>query len=51
MVEKEIELLARPILLASGLELVDVQFRPEGNGWVLRFFIDKPVRVWFAGLP
>lgn len=42
MVEKEIELVARPILLAAGMELVDVQFRPEGNGWVLRFFIDKP---------
>lgn len=31
-----------PVLSAVGLELVDVQFRPEEIGWVLRFFIDKP---------
>ena len=41
-VEAEIEERARPVVEAAGLELVDVQFRPEENGWVLRFFIDKP---------
>jgi ribosome maturation factor RimP len=42
MVEKEIERMAQPVLLSEGVELVDVQFRAEENGWVLRFFIDKP---------
>ncbi len=41
-VEIEIEERARPVVESAGLELVDVQFRPEENGWVLRFFIDKP---------
>lgn len=41
-VPEEIEALARPLVAAAGLELVDVQFRPEEHGWVLRFFIDKP---------
>lgn len=41
-VEKEIEQLAAPVLGSAGLELVDVQFRPEESGWVLRFYIDKP---------
>lgn len=40
-VPEEIEGLARPVVEAAGLELVDVQFRPEEHGWVLRFFIDK----------
>ena len=30
-----------PILLAKGLELVDVEFKKEGKTWVLRLFIDK----------
>jgi ribosome maturation factor RimP len=32
---------ADPLLHDMGMELVDVQFRREGHGWVLRFFIDK----------
>lgn len=42
MSEKDLEQLVAPVLTAAGLELVDVQFRPEENGWVMRFFIDKP---------
>jgi len=34
--------LAEPLLLTSGLELVDVQFRPEGGRTVLRLLIDRP---------
>ena len=30
-----------PLLNDMGMELVEVQFRREGPGWVLRFFIDK----------
>ena len=36
-----IEAFAGPLLADMGIELVEVQFRREGHGWVLRFFIDK----------
>ncbi|MFZ5798685.1 MAG: ribosome maturation factor RimP [Desulfobulbus sp.] len=35
-----IEQYADPLLREMGLELVEVQFRREGHGWVLRLFID-----------
>ena len=34
--------LAEPLALATGLELVDVQFRPEGGRTMLRLLIDRP---------
>ncbi|WP_026962067.1 ribosome maturation factor RimP [Alicyclobacillus herbarius] len=34
--------LAEPIVSASGLELVDVEYVKEGTTWYLRVFIDKP---------
>src|SRR5437763_4068332 len=34
--------LAEPLALAAGLELVDVQFRPESGRTVLRLLIDRP---------
>jgi ribosome maturation factor RimP len=34
--------LAEPLALASGLELIDVQYRPEGGRLVLRLLIDRP---------
>jgi len=34
--------LAEPLALAAGLELVDVQFRPETGRQVLRLLIDRP---------
>lgn len=37
---EEVENFARSLLPAMGLELVEVQFRHEGHGWVLRIFID-----------
>ena len=33
--------LIEPSLFAKGLELVDVEFKKEGQTWVLRIFIDK----------
>ncbi len=30
-----------PILLNEGMELVDIEYRRESRGWVLRLFIDK----------
>lgn len=32
---------AGPLLADMGMELVEIQFRREGQGWVLRLFIDK----------
>jgi ribosome maturation factor RimP len=34
--------LAEPVALASGLELVDVQYRPEAGRLVLRLLLDRP---------
>jgi len=36
---------ADPLLGDMGLELVEVQFRREGHGWVLRLFIDSETGV------
>ena len=36
----EIESFVAPLLAEMGLELVEIQFRREGHGWVLRIFID-----------
>lgn len=37
-----IEALVEALLKAEGLELVDLEFRKEARGWVLRIFMDKP---------
>ena len=34
--------LAEPVVLTAGLELVDVQYRPEGGRTILRLLIDRP---------
>lgn len=34
--------LSEPIVAAEGLELLDVEFVREREGWVLRLYIDKP---------
>ena len=36
-----VESLAGPILEDMGLELVEVQFRRESAGWILRLYIDR----------
>jgi len=36
-----VEEYAGPLLESMGTELVEVQFRCEGHGWVLRLFIDR----------
>ncbi len=36
-----VESFARPVLDDMGLELVEVQFRRESVGWILRLFIDR----------
>ncbi|WP_456386037.1 ribosome maturation factor RimP [Desulfolithobacter sp.] len=36
-----LEAYATPLLRDMGLELVEVQYRREGHGWVVRLFIDR----------
>lgn len=36
------ENLAGPAIEAGGFELVEVQYRREQRGWVLRLFVDRP---------
>ena len=36
-----VQAIANPILLNEGLELVEIQYRREARGWVLRLYIDK----------
>ncbi len=38
---EQIRSYAETLLPTMGLELVEVQFRREGHGWVLRLFIDR----------
>ncbi len=40
-IAKEVQKLTEPIVTASGMELVDVEFRREAVGMVLRLTIDK----------
>ena len=39
---KKVKELVMPILEDEGLELADVEFQREKQGWVLRVYIDKP---------
>ncbi len=45
MLEKEIvdrvRVILDPILLDEGMELVDIEYRRESRGWVLRLYLDK----------
>ncbi|MFC1837851.1 ribosome maturation factor RimP, partial [Thermodesulfobacteriota bacterium] len=38
---KQVEKVALPVLEELGLELVEVQYRREQSGWVLRLIIDR----------
>ena len=37
--------LIEPVLEPDGIELVEVEFKPEGGRWVLRLYIDSPAGV------
>ena len=39
---EQLQEIAERIATAEGLELVDLEYRREGAGWVVRLFIDKP---------
>jgi len=40
-VVERVRSLAEPILIDRGLELVDVEFQRETQGWILRLYIDR----------
>ncbi len=40
-VVERVRRLAEPILADRGLELVDVEFRREARGWILRLYMDR----------
>ncbi|MFQ5848077.1 MAG: ribosome maturation factor RimP [Candidatus Methylomirabilales bacterium] len=39
---ERIRALALPVVEGQGMELVDVVFRREARGWMLRLYLDKP---------
>ncbi len=39
---KVVEQLVLPILEKEDLELIDIEYKKEGNNWFLRVYIDKP---------
>ncbi len=41
-VVERVHRVAHPILADRGLELVEVEFRREARGWVLRLYMDRP---------
>lgn len=41
-VEERARALAEPLLANEGLELVDVEYVREHQGWILRLYVDKP---------
>jgi ribosome maturation factor RimP len=43
-IESRATSLLDPLVRAEGLELVDLEFLKEREGWILRLFIDKPGR-------
>ncbi len=38
---EEIWSLASPVIRSEGMELIEVEYRRESQGWVLRLFVDK----------
>ena len=36
-----VQTIARPLLSDGGMELVDIEYRREARGWVLRLYIDR----------
>lgn len=47
-VAERVRILALPLVQEEGLELVDVEYRREARGWVLRLILDKPGGVTLA---
>jgi ribosome maturation factor RimP len=39
---EQLATIASPVIEGAGYELVDLEWKKELGGWILRFFIDKP---------
>jgi ribosome maturation factor RimP len=37
----EVEALAEPLLMSEGITLIDIEYRRERHGWILRVIMDK----------
>ena len=42
MVRERVKAIALPLLKEQGLELLEVQYRREQHGWILRLVVDRP---------
>jgi ribosome maturation factor RimP len=40
-----VQAMADPILVSEGMDLVEIEYRRESRGWVLRLYIDKETGV------
>jgi len=40
-IAESVRQIVTPVLASEGMELIDIEYRREGRGWVLRVFIDK----------
>lgn len=40
-IAESVRQIVTPVLASEGMELIDIEYRREGRGWVLRLFIDK----------
>jgi ribosome maturation factor RimP len=45
MVKERVKAIALPLLKEQGLELLELQYRREQHGWILRLIIDRPSGV------
>jgi ribosome maturation factor RimP len=42
LVVERVRTVALPLIESQGMTLVDVEFRREARGWVLRLYLDRP---------
>ena len=40
-IQRQVDELAEALVIAEGMELVDLEYRRQGPRWMLRLFIDK----------
>ena len=48
LVVERVQTVALPVIESLGMTLVDVEFRREGRGWVLRLILDRPEGITLA---
>lgn len=48
LVVERVRTVALPVIESLGMTLVDVEFRREARGWVLRLYLDRPEGITLA---